>query len=316
MARDGSYVKIMVRLFLSYSGDRPAKNVSITVTAPNFVHVSPRHITLPKVAGLKATPVMVRVFLYALKSQIPSGLDALVTASYTSYNGEPRVTSMPLQLPLFLACRPKAPVKSAACKVVLDTGDHPAHALTELFGDFLYAYQQSGVDVGEVLGSNATQAMGFQLFCTPTAPSSAASVAAACKSSMFQNNNPSIGRSGSGETAGAKTTLVQVGGSKGGQAAVVSVLVSKNAGRYRVQGESYAALYLVMDELERRLNSKIAPVGGAPQGPNVPAASGDASKPSVVKCTEPLPLDQYFSIIEAHYKVCLLGAMEREWANL
>jgi hypothetical protein len=47
-------------------------------------------------------------------------------------------------LPLFLACKPKAPVKAALCKVVLDTEQHPAQPLTELFGDFLYAYQTAG----------------------------------------------------------------------------------------------------------------------------------------------------------------------------
>ena len=47
-------------------------------------------------------------------------------------------------LPLFLACRPKPPVKSAQCKIVLDTDTHPAQPLTELFGDLLYAYQSAG----------------------------------------------------------------------------------------------------------------------------------------------------------------------------
>lgn len=46
-------------------------------------------------------------------------------------------------LPLYLSCKPKAPVKAAQCKIVLDT-DGAAQPLTELFGDFLYAYQTSG----------------------------------------------------------------------------------------------------------------------------------------------------------------------------
>lgn len=46
-------------------------------------------------------------------------------------------------LPMFVACKPKPPVKSALCKIVLDT-EYPAQPLTELFGDFLYAYQTSG----------------------------------------------------------------------------------------------------------------------------------------------------------------------------
>lgn len=41
--------------------------------------------------------------------------------------------------------------------------------------------------------------------------------------------------------------------------AVVSILVSKNAGRYRIQADSYPALLMVLEELERRLNARILP---------------------------------------------------------
>lgn len=44
---------------------------------------------------------------------------------------------------MFVACKPKPPVKSALCKIVLDT-EFAAQPLTDLFGDFLYAYQTSG----------------------------------------------------------------------------------------------------------------------------------------------------------------------------
>ena len=44
---------------------------------------------------------------------------------------------------MFVACKPKAPVKAAHCKVILDT-EFAAQPLTEVFGDFLFAYQQSG----------------------------------------------------------------------------------------------------------------------------------------------------------------------------
>lgn len=321
---DGSFVKVLVRLYLSYSGDRPARNVSITIDAPKFVHVSPhRQIVLPKVAGLKSTPIMVRVYFYALKSHIASGLEALVTASYLSFNGEPRVTSLPLQLPLCLACRPKPPVKSASCKVILDTGEMSAFPLTELFGDYLYAYQQSGVDVGEVVGSNAVQAMGFQLFCAPTAPNNLSGMVSAAvsggSSSTGENSNNNnkfngIARSTSGDGVSSKTTLIQVAatGAKS-QSSVVSVLVSKNAGRYRVQAESYPALYLIMDELDKRLNARGNAEGKNGNSTTTPAADpaapaavtpGSAAPvPSIVKITDPLPLDQYFQIIEAHFKV-------------
>jgi hypothetical protein len=93
---EGPYVKILVRLYLSYSADKPATNVSLSIDGPGFVHIMPKNIILSKVAGVKKTPLMVKVFLYATKATLPTGLEAVVTASYTSHNGEPRVTSIPL----------------------------------------------------------------------------------------------------------------------------------------------------------------------------------------------------------------------------
>lgn len=48
--------------------------------------------------------------------------------------------------------------------------------------------------------------------------------------------------------------------------AVVSILVSKNAGRYRIQADSYPAMVLVLDELEKRLHAKVASTAGAAGG--------------------------------------------------
>lgn len=93
---DGPYVKILVRLYLSYSADRPATNVSLTIEAPGFAHVVPKNIILAKVSGVKTTPLMVKVYFYATKNCLPTGLGVVVTASYLSHNGEPRVTSIPL----------------------------------------------------------------------------------------------------------------------------------------------------------------------------------------------------------------------------
>ena len=95
---------------------------------------------------------MIQVHLYALSSALPTSLDASVAAHYLTAKGEPRVSSHTLQLPLYLLCRPKAPAKTAPCKVILDTADHAAVPLTYLFDDLLYAAQQAGSDVNETLG--------------------------------------------------------------------------------------------------------------------------------------------------------------------
>jgi Bardet-Biedl syndrome 9 protein len=66
----------------------------------------------------------------------------------------------------------------------------------------------------------------------------------------------------------------------------VSILVSKTAGRYRVQSDSLSALFLVSSELERRLTDSL---------------SKDGSDQRLVSCAEPFPYADYFSCIEAHF---------------
>ena len=95
---------------------------------------------------------MVKVYLYALKTQLPTSIDGTITASYISANNnEPRVTSISIQLPIYLLCKPRAPVKSSLYKVILDTDTYNAVPLTELFGDFLYAYQQGTKNISRFI---------------------------------------------------------------------------------------------------------------------------------------------------------------------
>ncbi len=270
--RDGQqYVKVCVRVYLSYSGAQPATNVSLVVSSPSCVHAAPKNFVLQKVAGgAKSTPVMVKVYLYATRT-IPSGLDATITATYTSSKGEPRVVSHTIALPIYLVCRPKAPTKSALCKVILDTEGHPAVPLTDLFADLLFAAQGFGMDVSEVLGNSATQAMGFQLF-----PSNVVNLANARTSSSSPQQLSSV----------------------------VSILVSKNAGRYRLQADSYPALYLIMAELEKRLNHKLTvSSAAAPSANSNSTALSDIplGAVSVARCTDPIPLEEYILSINAHF---------------
>lgn len=251
-----SVVKITARLFLTYSGEKPVNNVTIIVSCPSNIHVVPKNVLLQRVSGLRATPVVVKITFYATKKVLATGLECVITASYTTSKGEPNVAAHYLTLPLYLCCRPKAPSKSAACKIVLDT-EFPAVPLTELFSDVLYAYQEAGLDVGDVLGNNAVQAMGFQFFA---------------------------------ENAG-----------------LVSILVSKNAGRYRVQAESYPALYLLLNELEKRLSSRLMEHPNANLSIMSPTSKVKPDEglhgANLVKCAENLPIDEFFGYINEHLQV-------------
>lgn len=70
-----------------------------------------------------------------------------------------------------------------------------------------------------------------------------------------------------------------------GAIAVVSILVSKQGGRYRLQSDSLPALYVVAQELRRRLVSRFQ----------------DGPDPKPVTCVDELPINSYFLYINEHF---------------
>ena len=312
----GPYVKLLVRLYLSYSGDKAARNVSLVINAPEQIYVVPKSIILQSVGNVKSTPLMVKVYLYALKTQLPTSLEGTVTASYLSSNNEHKVTSIGLVLPMHISFKPKAPIKSASCKVILDTDKHSAQPLTELFGDFLYAYQQSGFEVSEIVGSNATHAMGFQLLAPVV---NIIDTITPINSTQPELSNGSYSSSSSSSSSTISNTITNTiissnSNSSSSTSNVVSILVSKQAGRYRIQGDSYASLYLIVEELEHRLNMKLMSndinshrhiTSSSSTSAAANNSNSNSNNNSIVKCTDALPLDHYFSIITAHFNTRL-----------
>jgi Bardet-Biedl syndrome 9 protein len=266
-------VKVLARFYLTYTNEKAASNVSFVVNCPKHVYATPKNIFLPKVTGLRTTPMVVKVQLYALRSQLPSSLNFSVTASYSTHKNEPQIANHSLLLPLFLVCRPKPPSKNALFKLTLDT-EHPAIPLTELFSDLLFAYQEAGIDTVELLGNNAMQAMGFQHF-----NSSITNLSAAVSSSSNQLN-PSL----------------------------VSILVSKNAGRYRVQSDSFPLMFFILSELEKRLSARYKTSGTGDA-----ATTFDVSSISPVKFTESLPLEEFFILVNYHLgaRIHLLSLVQK-----
>ncbi len=202
-------LKYTVRVYLSYSGDKPASQIALAVTSPDWVQAVPAKISIEKIIP-NTTPTLLKLTFYALNNVIPTSLDVTLHATYCSGTGDTRVTSLGFMLPLYLACRIRPPSKNAQYKLTIDT-DAAAMALTDLFDDFLNVTQVMGVEVSEVLGKTGANAMGLQ----------------------FWTNKP-LGES---DATGA----------------LVSILVSKQAGRYRIQSDNLMALYIVADELEKKL---------------------------------------------------------------
>jgi len=258
LATSGSsnaYVKASARLFLTYNGSAPATNVSISVIAPSFIHVVPNNITVQTVQGGNSTPCMSKIYFFALKSCPPASLDVTVMVTYTTAKGEPRAVTHPITLPLCVACRLRAPTKAAQFKVVLDT-DMGAQSLVDVFDDFLYAAQESGIDVRDTLGTSATHAMGFQFW-----------ISEAMKKPGQDGSN----------------IVVE-------QPVTCSILVSKTAGRYRIQCDSMACIYLIARELQIRLTAKILEVHPEKKGKRL------------VTYSEQLPTPELFAAIDGHFE--------------
>lgn len=77
-----------------------------------------------------------------------------------------------------------------------------------------------------------------------------------------------------------------------------SVLVSKSAGRYRIQSSSLEGIWLLADELVRRLHSYFN--SAAQQRSFSVGVDGNAEEPFKALYAEPLPLHEYFELIADH----------------
>jgi Bardet-Biedl syndrome 9 protein len=75
-----------------------------------------------------------------------------------------------------------------------------------------------------------------------------------------------------------------------------SVLVSKSAGRYRVQSSSLEGIWLLADELVRRLHAHF---NSASQRSSA-GVGGGGEEPFAALYAEPLPLQEYFELIDDH----------------
>jgi hypothetical protein len=82
---------------------------------------------------------------------------------------------------------------------------------------------------------------------------------------------------------------------KFGQGQEVSVLVSKNAGRYRLQADCFQAMWLVLQELSRRLTAHFAAAEGKPGGAQ---QQQQQQPPFSITFEESLPLQVRLMLLE------------------
>lgn len=121
-----------------------------------------------------------------------------------------------------------------------------------------------------------------------------------------------------GSSSASASNVLSFAYPDGGTATIV---VSKNAGRYRIQATSFPGLFFITSELCRRLgsyfNAAMAAAGGGAAAPSVAAASplgrgaqaGEASSSTSaaaggslkISLVESLPLGDLFDIIDEHF---------------
>lgn len=274
-----TYVKSTIKLYVSHTNEQGSTSpVTITPQIPSHLFVFPTKIILEKVNGIKSPPEIIKFHFFVNKNvDIPTSSSISFTASYQNSRNEPQVVQLPITIPLWMNCQVKLPQKTSLCKVILETNG-PVIPLTELFHDVLYAYQAIGVDFKEEgIAATASQALGLEVF-------------------SFSHLNS--------EADGPLVSHVF-----GSTSSIVSILVSKNSGRYRIQGDSYPLVFFIMQEVEVRLNKFLTENSEEAKKqipfdftPTVTLTSSQQGPISLVKTNEELPLKEYFSLIEGLLK--------------
>eukprot|EP00605_Chrysophyceae_sp_TOSAG23-4_P001036 GSChrysophyteH1.ASY1.ANO1.1139.1 assembled CDS len=167
-------MKVCVRLYVAFNGASSAKDISITISAPSFAHCVPNNYIIKSLSA-RSTPVMIKLYVYARRHEIAHSLQCDMVATYKSSSGEPRIANHSVQLPLFMACTLRPPVKQAAFKFTLDTGKDPV-PLTDIFDDMIFALKELGLNVGDIVGNTEAQALGFQVWAGSARDSAPATV--------------------------------------------------------------------------------------------------------------------------------------------
>ncbi|CAG9461638.1 unnamed protein product [Pedinophyceae sp. YPF-701] len=222
---------VTATLYVTYTGAQSTGGTSITVECPAGVFADNPRFELPGFRGGTSTPQMAKLrFTYA-GAHVPPSRVAKITAYSQTPQGEPRVTSADVVLPLALFVELDTPVREAAFKLTISTNRDPPR-LSSLFDDVLQS--------------------------TPGTMKSAAG-----------GSNVLTFRFMSGED--------------------VTIIVSKNAGRYRIQSDTFHAMWLVVEELRTRLRELYKHDTG--------------EEPFSVSYEEPLPLADVFDCVDKHFDV-------------
>ena len=214
--QDGGLMQLTVKLFVSYSGTSELRNVSININAPSCALTKHKSIKLASLKGGSSTPLILDLTFYANAQFLPCETQVIVTMINLTTTGEPRTAKCLLDLPMFFVARLVPPVKEPTFKFTLETNKPPV-LLATLFEDVFFAMGET--ESTQAAGNNANYVLSFRYW-------------------MADNSNNNNNNNNNNDDSGMHATI----------------MLSKNAGRYRIQSHHFGALWFVASELTIRLN--------------------------------------------------------------
>lgn len=242
------HVKITAKFVVAYSGVGEIRDATLNISPPPGILAEPSSALLPPFHGSgsgreggqggNGEPIVVAVVLQAERGTgiLPSTLLGEASVVYTRQVGkdgahEPMSARCDLQLPLAMCARVVETTKNGSHKFTFDTNQLPL-PLHTLFEDMVVPQENPFMEDSK---SNAPAG-------GPAAP-------------RIGGGGAIKGRDGGEVVIGGGTTLSfrYWAADDDGVSRDVTVAVSKNSGRYRVQSESLPALSVISTETVRRL---------------------------------------------------------------
>ncbi|XP_022256540.1 protein PTHB1-like [Limulus polyphemus] len=212
-------------------------------------------------------------------SHIPVSLKLRVLVAYINSGGAPRITESSADLPLRLVVKPCPPEKNATHKLTIDT-NKPAVAINDLFPDLYFEKAEKNifcalsVSLLHVMGDSSTNTINAL---------SVSLLHVMGDSSTNTNNALSVSLLDVMGDSSTSTSNAMGFEFLGGQQ--VTVLASKTSQRYRLQSDSFPALWLLISELMKRLHRHFKHGSG-----------GDVK----LSYSSNIPLQEYFEVIKEH----------------
>ncbi|CAM9678200.1 unnamed protein product [Ectocarpus sp. 8 AP-2014] len=324
-------VSVTVSFVVTYSGPGEVRDATLNIVPPPGFFAEPSSVLLPPVCGSNGggsrdagrggggggggsgnDPIVVAIVLSAERGtqRLPSTLAGEASVVYTRQGTggdgrcEPMSARCALLLPLALAGKVVEPVPRKgdgnAHKFTFST-TRPAVPLSTLFEDMATSSSPRG-DVGDGASpSPPTNRGANSLEDSKSNGAGGGTPAASFGDSGGEALVPcSIGK----ESTAFSLRYWAVGAGAEGGGQDVSVTVSKNSGRYRIQSESLPAVCVMATEVVRRLREYFGdPAGGRNRGSEEhPAADEGKTSPrtgeKILGCLSHL---RFYAVIDEHY---------------